>query len=91
MGGFGTGSPIWFHCPKWRARSSFLHLRGPVHEVTLTGRTRAERNKKGHARGPRHGAIAREFRCLTCGHVGWSRHTQLARMAGGEPREGEEP
>jgi hypothetical protein len=41
--------------------------------VELTGRTRTVNFST-----PRHGKIVREFRCLTCGFVGWSRHNDLA-------------
>jgi hypothetical protein len=49
--------------------------------VTLTGR-----RKPFPTCGIRHGMINREYRCSDCGHVGWSRHTDLERLEGAGPK-----
>ncbi len=74
----GTGEPLSFRCARCRRRRVVYIPRdgGTWGFVTLTGRTR----KHGHHRGVRHDAVAREYRC-GCGHVGWSRHRDLARLA----------
>ena len=74
MAGTGTGSPAYFQCPKWRRQ--FHETRGRPHVVELTGREGKPRKYST----PRHGKIPREFRCLTCGHVGWSYHNDLEHM-----------
>lgn len=73
----GAGSPVWFHC--WQARRYSGYDRGG-HRVELTGRTRPHRKKKGSAMGSRSVHTSYEYRC-SCGHVGWSNHADLARMA----------
>lgn len=70
----GTGRPMWFRCS--RCRSSRRDGRGT--RVTLTGREKPA--PIGSARG-RNSATLREYRCDDCGHVGWSRHTDLERQA----------
>lgn len=90
----GTGSPISFRCSACRRLASrskepvFRPRRGCVggtywretyhggrrDRVALTGRTR-----NFGTRGARMSATAREYRCLDCGHVGWSRHVDLGR------------
>ena len=86
----GAGSPVWFACPNerrqrllaynYRARTFSYSV--PHHDVELTGRTRPYKAGRGHAMGIRSTHVAREYRCLGCGHVGWSNHVELARMAG---------
>lgn len=73
----GTGQPLSFRCSKCRlvdgahgARSE----RGWVSRVKLTGRHKAARH--GNA-GGRNSTQRREYECLDCRHVGWSRHMDL--------------
>jgi hypothetical protein len=49
--------------------------------VELTGR-----RKPFPICGIRHGMINRQYRCLDCGHVGWSRHIDLERLEGSGPK-----
>lgn len=74
----GTGQPYWFRCSKCRST-----VRGGdggwSGQVELTGRKRRARSIHG---GPRVCPIEREYRCLSCDHVGWSRHVDLADKAG---------
>jgi hypothetical protein len=75
----GTGQPYWFRCSVERST-----VRGGLpedHVVTLTGRSRPT---KGRGGGARVSDRDREYQC-SCGHKGWSRHVDLAMMAG-EPR-----
>lgn len=74
----GTGSPLWFMCPKLRAIYPRMHWHWDQHKTTPTGRHKAGPKK-------RTGSIRRigralEFRCA-CGHVGWSTHVDLAVQA----------
>jgi hypothetical protein len=72
-----TGSPVYFRC--YRVRRT----EGLDHEITLTGRTRPYRPKR--MIGSRSEFTSFEYRC-SCGHIGWSNHRDLARMAGAESR-----
>jgi hypothetical protein len=85
-------TPIVFRCSACRHR----HARrfrsadlsqantGMANQVTLTGRTRKRRRTGGH----RSSAVAREYRCQDCGHVGWAAHRDLDRLAAREePRD----
>jgi len=83
----GTGQPLAFRCAKCRIerpyRPGASGIRwGPSSgiNVKLTGRTRPKGRVS--ALGPRMDRIAREYRCLDCGHVGWSHHYDLVRIAG---------
>lgn len=80
MAGYGTGSPMYFHCAKF-TRLSFRErdITREPHTVTLTGRTKP-RPHDGR-RGPRSTDTYREYKC-SCGHVGWSAHIDLAKRAG---------
>lgn len=71
----GAGSPVWFRCHRERRGE------GLDHEITLTGRSRPSRGKRGSAQGTRSTARDREYTC-SCGHTGWSNHIDLARKAG---------
>jgi hypothetical protein len=84
----GTGSPTWFACSGERAERAVLPARVAPrkHEVVLTGRTRPARDKPGSARGLRSSDTNREYRCSTCGHLGWSNHIDLERRSQREDR-----
>lgn len=84
----GTGQPLYFQCGKcrlrgggyWRLDTSYarwIRKMGKADRITLTGRTRAAPH--GNAFG-RSTTRRREYKCLDCGHVGWSRHSDLERM-----------
>jgi hypothetical protein len=88
MAGYGTGYPIWFQCAKARriwygprssaAGATRTALERSEHHTELTGRTRpTPHTGKGH---PRKSWTTFEYRC-TCGHVGWSSHKNLERLA----------
>lgn len=77
----GTGQPITFRCTKCRRRASRSDCErrgtsgrgGFADDCELTGRERAY---TGGNRGW-FDMVIREYRCTTCGHVGWSRHPHL--------------
>lgn len=76
----GTGQPLTFQCSNCRrikgaVRPPGYIPRGYIGRVRLTGRKRFA-NPKGNA-SRRSSTHAREYECLDCGHVGWSRHTDL--------------
>lgn len=76
----GTGQPISFRCSQCRLVEGAYGRRserGWIGRVKLTGRHRAARY--GNARG-RNSTKRREYECLDCRHVGWSRHTDLERL-----------
>ena len=79
----GTGRPLWFRCAMCRRSRVAIRL-GRGTNVILTGRTRSA----GGNTGIRNSRLAREYRCCDCGHVGWSRHTDLERAAGVVEAEG---
>jgi predicted RNA-binding Zn-ribbon protein involved in translation (DUF1610 family) len=76
----GTGQPNWFRCSKCRRHGQ--RDDGWAGGVTLTGRKREHVGKQG----ARNTYIDRQYRCDSCGHVGWSCHVDLA-MKAGEHRE----
>jgi hypothetical protein len=78
----GTGQPNWFRCSKCRSTVRGGHHCGFANDVELTGEQRPHRSKKGGARITH---IDRQYRCLSCGHVGWSCHVELADKAGESP------
>jgi predicted RNA-binding Zn-ribbon protein involved in translation (DUF1610 family) len=73
----GTGYPNWLRC--WacrRAASRYIHgegLRGNL--LVATGRTKPMRH-----RGCRQTNRKIEYRCLDCGHVGWTQHIDAERL-----------
>lgn len=78
MAGRGTGYPIRFHCPAWRAQ--YPRPDACCHEVTLTGRVKRMKLGNGH---PRKSWTAFEYDC-GCGHTGWSSHRNLEDRAARE-------
>lgn len=87
----GTGYPLTLRCGKCKVGINFrdfheLQYRGT--NLEATGRTRPlTRQQQGRCG---FGALQYrvEYRCLDCGHVGWTRHVQgavLLKRAGGSP------
>jgi hypothetical protein len=74
----GTGQPLHFFCVKcrkgrgWDGRQS--NRRG--WNVVRTGRTKPY---NGGNLGTRGLDTFHEYKCPDCGHVGWSRHVDIAR------------
>ena len=84
----GTGQPNWFRCYGCRKRhgtneyfrrDGYLDTAklGVLTRVVLTGKTRPAPTGRG---GIRNSHTVRQYRCLDCGHVGWSRHVDLERV-----------
>lgn len=76
----GAGSPISFRCIKCRSslRRGRDHRGG--YRVQLTGRTKPYARDLTDCRGTRSTDTSREYRCLTCNHVGFSNHSDLERL-----------
>jgi hypothetical protein len=78
-----AGQPHSFACSVCRKSAGFSnHVTGRTSDTVgrryaTTGRTRKQRSKGGNYHG--WGEVAFEYRCLGCGHVGWSRHPSVAR------------
>lgn len=82
------GFPITFRCGKCRSTLNRETDTGRRSRVVLTGKTkqhyRSGRYFNRHADG-----TSRQYKCLDCGHVGWSSHNDLIGVklnTGNEPR-----
>jgi hypothetical protein len=81
----GTGRPLYFMCWAERRALALLSRRArlarltPPHDCRRTGRTRNW--ARGMIGGARVLPYQVEYVCLTCGHRGWSRHTNAGRLA----------
>jgi len=76
----GTGQPYFFQCSKCRRRNNSRHrsrLPYTGHQVKLTGRKKPLSRSQQGTGGARVSQERREYECLDCGHVGWSRHKDL--------------
>lgn len=88
MAGAGTGQPGIFACAKCRKEWSRIRLErrygwapkepGLINRIELTGKIRKVPPGIG---GYRVVFTRYQYRCLDCGHVGWSRHVEVARLA----------
>jgi len=84
----GTGYPYHLQCGRCK-RSLHSVFHDAVHfrrgyRLVATGRTKPL--KTAH-RGIRCTDRRIEYRCLDCGHVGWSKHIATETLAGAPPRE----
>lgn len=85
----GAGYPSQFCCSKCRRarpcasdyRTGEIMRRGTSSRVEITGRSKPNAT---HSQLIRTSALSRQYRCLDCGHLGWSNHIALARKASGE-------
>lgn len=75
MAGQGTGRPITFRC--WACKRSPKILKGTNYEAT--GRTRRLPFGAAGSQHARNTNRLIEYRCLTCGHRGWSKHRDMER------------
>jgi predicted RNA-binding Zn-ribbon protein involved in translation (DUF1610 family) len=91
MSGGGTGQPLFFRCSQCRLRHGtneyFERKRGErsptrnlgrLNRVKLTGKAKPTGHNRGNGRSTN---AQREYRCLDCGHTGWSCHIDLAKAA----------
>lgn len=83
MAGGGTGQPNWFGCAKCRLKwdTCYRHgnkYPGTMDRIELTGRVRKVPLGRG---GSRVVFTRYQYRCSNCGHVGWSRHYAVAKLA----------
>ena len=79
----GTGQPAQFGCAKCRLKwdrcfRNATKPRGRLNRIELTGKVRPVPFGRG---GPRVVFTRYQYRCLDCGHVGWSRHHTVAKLA----------
>lgn len=78
MAGGGTGAPAYFRCSRCR-RARVRWPSGCHTRVELTGKSRKNNSS---TKWPRVAYAHYQYRCLDCGHIGWSNHVQLADKAG---------
>lgn len=77
-----AGQPHSFACAKCRKSHAFYDIITKRTSDTVgrrwttTGRTRKQRSQGMNYH--HWGDVAYEYRCLGCGHVGWSRHPSVA-------------
>lgn len=88
MAGPGTGSPLTFRCAKCKVGRDWRNHDHAGENVEATGRVKPLTPRQfGVGRGIRSLRYRAEYRCLDCGHVGWSSHETmkgLLRQAGYE-------
>lgn len=73
----GTGRPLTARCSRCR-KSRYQNTRGKMGwNLEATGRVRPLPSSRRCNMGSRVLPFEAEYRCLDCGHVGWSRHADL--------------
>jgi hypothetical protein len=75
----GTGQPICLKCHKCRSVRRDLHHLG-LRGMKATGRKRPLSSSQHGCGGARVMMEQAEYKCLICGHVGWSRHKDMLYM-----------
>lgn len=82
----GTGWPFTLRCAKCKVGRGWRTERTDGMQLVRTGRTKPY---SGGNKGARGLMTFHEYRCLTCKHVGWSRHVDVVKrpLAGVMPRE----
>lgn len=70
----GTGQPIYFKCSKCRSQLRFRHSTRCGRNLVATGKTSKVSGYAARNGGHRVMQMRVQYRCLDCGHVGWSRH-----------------
>jgi len=71
----GTGYPLTFRCAKCKSKR---HKRST--NYIATGRVRPiSKSRYSRHIGSRQTNRMLEYKCLTCGHVGWSQHSDMER------------
>jgi len=76
----GTGQPIALRCSQCRQRRGRYFPMMPANHgfnLIATGRVRPARH-----RGIRQTHRRIQYRCLDCGHVGWTQHSDAERLKG---------
>jgi hypothetical protein len=78
-GSLGTGAPLTFRCAKCKTKGSWRdYERGTNWEPTGLIR---DKRKKGAGLPRIDQNQQAQYRCLDCGHVGWSRHESVVQHA----------
>lgn len=75
----GTGQPIHFKCPVCVKRAYWTHANMVVGNYTVTGRVKPLASGQRGRGGGRVVHFRVQYQCQSCGHVGWSRHKDVAR------------
>lgn len=70
----GSGWPITLRCAKCKIGRDWQRSESVGMRLVRTGRTRPY---NGGNRGVRGLGTFHEYRCLTCKHIGWSRHVDI--------------
>lgn len=81
MAGSGTGYPLTLRCAKCKV-GDFRYIRRGT-KLEATGRVKVLKYHRRLARSQGRlmdGFQTAEYRCLDCGHVGWSRHKTMLRL-----------
>lgn len=79
-----AGQPLSFACSKCRKSRGFYNheTRRSSHHIgrhyMLTGKTRKQRSQGSNVH--HWPDTAYQYKCLGCGHVGWSRHPDVQRL-----------
>lgn len=73
----GPGYPLDFRCAKLASLWPRDSLDAQRHQVTLTGKIRNTTRGRSH---PRKSLASFQYQC-SCGHLGWSSHADLERLA----------
>lgn len=72
----GTGHPLTLRCAKCKARPNCRAARSVKLEATGQTKPRAKWSQGG----VRQAQQFIEYRCLDCGHIGWSGHSDAERL-----------
>ena len=79
----GAGRPLHFRCAMCRrsyTKDFCITMNIPANTGTRSRVRLTGRERWGAHTTTRHGGVVREYRCLDCGHIGWSAHLDLARV-----------
>ena len=75
----GAGFPLTLRCYACKRKYSYSLSLGRRRDtgthLESTGRTRRGRYPRGHIHGIRQTDRQIEYRCLDCGHIGWTQHS----------------
>jgi len=77
----GTGIPLHLRCAKCKVRRPW---RNPGDHTGMnleaTGRVKSLTVRESHRQNARTLPYKAEYRCLDCGHTGWSKHDDMAHL-----------
>lgn len=79
MAGTGTGYPLTLRCARCKVGRDFRRDYDKGCHLEATGRVRQLLPSQRRVN-VRCMAVQAEYRCLDCGHVGWSKHGDMERL-----------